>query len=280
MIKSRTRLASLPVALCIALMGLPLQAGELDLLGIEHDAGNVYAISMLDATPVWLGSTGIPGFSSLEFAPDGTLYGFTNLTDARLYVIDPVSFSATEVGPLGTDFLFEGSLAFSPDGMAYGTNNDGEANPQLLTLDLLTGEASIVGTITGGRHDINGMAWRSDGMLIGLDRVTNSFLQIDPSNANSMPLAPAIPLAGAVGGMAAVGDDTAYFVTGGPGASLPGSNELWELDLLTGQHTPVGSLSPTITGSGLSGLAVPEPASLVLLIAGAFVVVRRRGLTS
>ncbi len=280
MLNSRGRLASLLVASCIAMMGLPLQAQELDLLGIEHDAGNVYALSTLDATPTWLGTTGIPGFSSLEFAPDGNLYGFTKLTDARLYIIDPVDFSTTEVGPLGTEFLFEGSLAFSPNGTAYGTNNNGQAIPQLFTLDLLTGAASVVGTITGGGHDINGMAWRSDGMLIGLDRVTNSFLQIDPSDASSMPLGPAIPLVGAVGGMTVVGD-TAYFVTAGPGATLPGSNELWELDLFTGQHTPVGNLSPTVTGSGLSGLAVvPEPASIVLLIAGAFVVVRRRGLTS
>ena len=65
-------------------------------------------------------------------------------------------------------------LAFAPNGTAYGTNGDSAAIPQLFTINLTTGAATVIGTLSGGDHDINGLAYRSDGMLIGLDRVTNS----------------------------------------------------------------------------------------------------------
>ena len=73
----------------------------------------------------------------------------------------------------------------------------------------------------------------------------------------------------------AVLEGRGYFVTNGPGGVL-GSNELWSFDLFTGDHTLVGSLGPTITGDGLSGLAVPEPATLLLLGAAAPILLKRR----
>ncbi|MGB2984578.1 MAG: PEP-CTERM sorting domain-containing protein [Phycisphaerae bacterium] len=262
----------------IAMIGstwAPAHASDFDLLGIHYDTGELYGISTSGATPTLIGTTGIPGFGSLELAPDGTLYGFTTSTDATLYIINPADGSTTEVGPLNAAFVFDGSLVFSPGGTVYGTNHDSYLNPELFTLDILTGEATIVGTIGGGAHDINAMAWRDDGMLIGLDRVTNSLLAIDPSDASSSFIATVDPVVGAVGGMAVLGD-TAYFTTSGPGGPLAGSNELYSFDLLsTGNLTRVGSLSPTITGTGISGLAVPEPASLLLMILGGFVVLRR-----
>ena len=73
-----------------------------------------------------------------------------------------------------------------------------------------------------------------------------------------------------------VAGDTVYFNTSGPGGASPGSNELYSVNLFSGEHTLVGSLSPTITGVGISGLAVPEPASLVLMLIGGVALLRRR----
>jgi hypothetical protein len=248
---------------------------EFDLIGIHADTGELFAISASNAAVTPLGSTGIGQFGSLELSPEGILYGVTGGTRASLYAIDPLYFSATMVGSLNMEFVFEGSLVFSPQGTVYATNGDSELNPQLLTIDVLTGEADVVGTISGGRYDINAMAWRDDGMLVGLDRFTNTLLAINPADASSSLIAPISVNLGAVGGMAVLGD-TAYFVTGGPAGTAPGSNELYTVDLYSGAHTLVGSLSPTITGTGISGLAVPEPTSLLLLVVGGGFVMRRR----
>ena len=66
--------------------------------------------------------------------------------------------------------------------------------------------------------------------------------------------------------MAAVGD-SGYFATAGPGASIPGSNQLYSFNLFTGDHTLIGSFVGTITGTGIGGLAViPEPMTIALVM--------------
>ena len=271
----------------ICVVGMTLLAGSpalgYEILAIEYDTGNVYEVSPMDASLTFLGSTGIVGFGSLEFAPDGTLYGFTTGLDPlpKLYEIDPVNFTATEIGELGLDFIFDGSLVFAPDETVYGTNRGSSAAPQLFTLDLGTGAATIVGTINVSgdtAHDINAMAWRYDGMLVGLDRVGNTLLAIDPADASASIIAPVTPAVGGVGGMAVMMGEVAYFATAGPGAFPAGSNELYTFDLDTGAHQFEGSFGGTITtGSGISGLAIiPEPASLMLLAVGGLAMIRRR----
>jgi len=256
------------------------------MLAIEYDTGDIYdvEVSPTDITLTFLGSTGIDGFGSLEFAPDGTLYGFTTgFVDPqpKLYEINTVDFTATEIGELNLDsVVFDGSLVFAPDGTVYGTNHGATAKPQLFTLDLDTGEATVIGTISvdgDTQHDINAMAWRSDGMLVGLDRIENALLAINPADATAEIIAYVTPTVGGVGGMAVWGD-TGYFATAGPDAFPGGSNELYTFDLDTGYHELVGSFDDTITeGSGISGLAiVPEPASLLLVAVGGLVFLRRR----
>ena len=113
-------------------------------------------------------------------------------------------------------------------------------------------------------------------MLVGIDRITNSLLAIDPTTAASTLIAALDDtVVGAVGGMTVLGQ-TGYFSTSGPGLPSPGSNRLYSFDLMTGAHTLIGSLSPQIVGTGISGLAVPEPATLALLIVGGAALAIRR----
>src|SRR5262249_15184516 len=155
----------------------------------------------------------------------------------------------------------EGALAFAPDGTVYATHAGSAPFPELFTINLTTGAGSIVATISGGGYDpngydINGLVYRSDGKLIGLDRVRNALLVIDPTTASATQLAVVPSTVGGVGGMTVL-DGIGYYCTGGPAGSAPGSNTLYSFDLFTGASTPIGNFNGTITGFGISGLAAP-----------------------
>ena len=231
-----------------------------DLLGIDWNSGNLVDISTIDASVTLIGSTGISSPATIEFSQNGTLYAFSAGSSPTLYSINPATASSTAIGSLGLGFVFEGGLAFSPNGIAYGVNGSGAVNPELFTIDLNTGTATVIGTISGGDHDINGLAWRSDGKLIGIDRVTNSLLIIDPVTAVSSVLATLTPTVGGIGGMTANGSN-GYFSTEFSG--------LYAFDLFTGSYSLIGNNSST--GNYISGIAmtsVPEPSTILLLGAG------------
>lgn len=237
-----------PLLLLLGSVGLPAQG----MFGVELDSGMLYRVDPASAGLTAVGPTGVTNMAALEFAADGTLYGFNVGIGPTLYRIDPTTATATAIGPLNINLVFEGSLAFAPDGTAYATNKDNATIPTLFRIDLSTGAGTPIGVITGGDHDINGLAWRPDGRLVGLDRVTNSLLAIDPTSASSSVIAPLPPTVGGVGGMTVYGG-VAFFGTSGPNGG--GSNELWTCDLFTGAATRVGSFAPTIRGFGISGLA-------------------------
>ena len=258
-------------AIIVAIFSLAAvsNAAAAQLYGIENDTGNLYRISTADAALSLVGNTGISNLGSLEYRPsNGLLYGIrSQLIDGHLagslYRINPANASATLVGLLGPENVGEGGLVIATDGTAYATQMNFSDNPTLFKINLDTAATTTVGTISGGNHDINGLAWRSDNMLVGLDRVTNSLLVINPSTAASSVIAAVSSPVGAVGGMAAIGD-SGYFSTSGP--IVPGaSNSLYSFNLNSGAHTLIGSFAPTISGFGIGGLAlVPEPASVTL----------------
>lgn len=255
-------------------------------LGIHAVTGELYSISTDDASLTLIGNTGVANLGSLEFAPDGTLYGFTSGANPVLYIIDPATALTTAVRPLnlGTD-VFEGGLAFSPDGTAFGTNAGTVNSPSLFSLDLENGLDFVIGTLNGGaRHDIGGLAWREGvvGALIGLDRVSGTLLVIDPVDASTTVLIDLNPgiIAGVIGGMTlfnsggSKNEVVGYFST----AAATGTNSLYRFDPFTGVHTLVGKFDPdVISGAGIGGLAIiPEPTSLALLFLGGLTLLHRR----
>jgi len=259
--------------LCLALMAAP-EALAGNLYGLHYNSRDLYSVSELDASVTLIGNTGA-ALGGMDMSSDGFLYGIGTGSSAALYRVDPSTAETTTIGPLGLGFVFEGALVISPEGVLYGTNGDAASNPQLFTVDIDTGAAAVVGTISGGPHDVNGLAWRSDGMLVGMDGNQNVLLAIDPATAASSVITPFTPDVGLAGGMAVLGD-TGYFATGG--SVVGGTNELYSFDLYTGEHTLIaGFPEDVITGLGFSALAaVPEPASVVLLALGGLAALSRR----
>ena len=232
-------------------------------------SGNLFSVNTSNASLGLVGSTGLSLLGGLEFAPNGTLYGIT-AGNGSLYTINPNNAAATLVGGLGLGFNFEGGLAFSPGGVAYGVNEGSNGAPNLFTIDLNSGAATIVGQMGTG-HDINGLAWRSDGMLVGIDDNTSSLVTIDPSTAS---IANLYDLGFSVGGIGGMTTDPlsgiSYFATGITvnNNNVLGTNGLYSFDLYSGANSFLGNFNGS-DQSGISGLAavgtVPEPGTLGLI---------------
>jgi len=241
------------------------------LFGITSDPGGaLYSISTIDASVKFIGNTGLNQPDSLEFGPDGRLYSTTNglweLT-SELYSINLLTAEATLVGPTGVE-QYEGALAFAPDGTAYGGLAD---NATIYSIDLDTGAATTLGSV--GAHDINGMAFRSDGAVIAFEGVPfgSSLFSIDLATLATTKIA-TIPTLHGIGGMAVYGND-AYLI----GRRLVDQvDSLFRIDLYTGATSLIGKidLAGSFFGSGrFSGLAatqVPEPTWTAAAIVATF----------
>jgi hypothetical protein len=244
------------------------------LYGVDWDAGGFYQVSSSNAALSFMGNTGVPQLADLQYNPyDGRMYAFNaSFNGSSLYRIDPQTGAATLIG--GTGFIaVEGGLAFGPGGMAYAVSAlpNGAVENGLFTMDLNTGAGTMLGVLQGGYQDLNGLAYRPDGMLVGLGggSGSNALMLIDPHTFAISMLAPLRPAVGGVGGMAVDGG-VAYFCTAGAGSG--GSDQLFTFDMYSGSYSLVGSFGHSATAVGMSGLTgmptVPEPRTLVLVGVG------------
>jgi hypothetical protein len=226
--------------------------------------GQLFTVNTSNAATTFVGNTGIPNPGSLEFrAADGFLYSMEIGGVPGFWRINPATAAATLVGNPGV-FIFEGALQFAPDGTLFGTSRDSAFNPQLFTVNLANGSTTVVGTMSGGKHDVNGLAWRTtDGRLIGLDNFTNSLVVINPATAALSILAPTPELVFATGGMTGFGTSGFYNVE---------FDRLYSVNLVTGASTFIGQMQ--IDSIGLA--MVPEPSSLAFAAVGVSLLARRR----
>lgn len=232
--------------------------------------GNLYSVNTSNANLTLIGNTGITDLGDITFGSNGTLYG-VSAGGGILYSIDPNTAASSSIGSLGISFLFEGGLAFSPGGTLYGVNGNSNATPFLETINPITGAATDVGQM-GTNHDINGITWRSDGMLVGVDDNTSSLVIIDPTTAALSNLLNLGFSTSDVGGMTTDGlSGISYFATGsGPDVnSIPGTHSLYSFDPFSGANVLIGSLADNAglvqNISGIAASTVPEPGTLGLL---------------
>ena len=89
--------------------------------------------------------------------------------------------------------------------------------------------------MSGGEHDVNGLAWRTtDGQLIGIDRPTSSLVVINPATAALSILAATPEPVDVSGGMTGSGTSGFYNVE---------SDRLYSVNLVTGASTLIGQMA-------------------------------------
>ena len=279
MAKKPTTALILAALLCFSVVGTT------DAMLLASDwAGNLYDVNTSTAALSFIGSTGIDRLSALEFAPDGTLYGFSAGPAANFYTINPTTGSASMVGPLGLSFAFEGGLAFG-NGVAYGVNGGDCWEAQLFQVDLATGATTVIGTMnpSGREIDINGLSWRNDGVLVGIDNYSGNFVTIDPVTGTIF--GPEVNAGFTLGGIGGLAIDDPFHATGymATGIIDNGTNSLYSFDQYAGTPGFIGSFGADVRADyGISGLAaspVPEPGTLGLFglgLAGVVAGIRRK----
>lgn len=264
----------------VTLATIESTAKAADLLGIDF-AGVLYDINLTTGAATNPRPTGVPTPSGLAWSPTAGLYAHDAATNS-LFRINRLTGEATRIGSLGLDAT-EGDLAFNPlTGVLYGSQTAG--SDRLYTIDIQTGQATVVGPIFSG-GDLSAMAFNRNGELFGIDTTNHRILKIDPLTAQILGQPQVIQgnTLGSTAGMAfdpdAANDSNAWVV--GRSSSYPGGdpnnplNPLYALTLDNGFLRP-GSRN-TGLADGLSGLTfVPEPSTLATLAMGFVLILRPR----
>ncbi len=115
----------------------------------------------------------------LDISPNGSMYGI--FSDLELRSINPETGGTTLISTITGTNQIE-SMAFSSDGTLYvmGTPSPGARSGHLYTINMITGEASLVGVMA---LDIDTLTFASDGYLYGADSkagIVADIYRIDP----------------------------------------------------------------------------------------------------
>jgi hypothetical protein len=228
-----------------------------------------------------LAATNYP-ITGLAFNPiSGVLYGSTGnagAVDAKLVTINPATalvtlignFNAGPVNGSGTPATMA-DLAFDSAGNLYGIGSVG--GPQLYSINIATGQATVIGStgltsITGG-----GLAISSGGVFYGTPTASR-FGTYDSSLGTFTLIAnPAKPTGGgAYGALSFDENGVLYGLNVGSGSPPP--TALAIINTTTGAVTNVGSSIASL--DAIAFQPIPEPAGLALLSGSAIVGLLRR----
>ncbi|MCP4250966.1 MAG: PEP-CTERM sorting domain-containing protein [bacterium] len=242
---------------------------------IDSEAGTV---SMVGA----FGADFTEGGLSLDSS--GALYGaFAGSLDA-LYSIDTSSGLATPVNTNGFGFADVSGIAFSPTDVLFGIDS---ATEQLLTIDVLTGQAAVFGDGDVGADigSVAGMAFSASGDLYMVDSLNDSLYVFSNlgSGDDTATLLGSLGLVRPAGLTFAVNDplrspgvETPLYVVNAPAGA---ASELYTIEILQPGSLDVQPVSMVDTvPDGVGGLAgiIPEPATLLTLGMGALAMLRRK----
>lgn len=210
-------------------------------------------LSVLVTFPIFAGTASAP-------LMPGDLLGSTGLEGQTLILIDPATGAGTVQGPLNT-FGFVTEIEFRQDGTLFGTTD--RLSQNLITIDPVTGVQTLIGT--HGSGPINGLEFVGDTLYGTLFADVSEgtsptgvpptqLVTIDTANA-SLTLIAEIEEYTPVRGLAYdPATDTMYGV-GGPEVppedeSIP-PNELFTIDLETGETTTIGTILGTHIVGGI-----------------------------
>ncbi|MEM1331512.1 MAG: hypothetical protein AAGG07_13230 [Planctomycetota bacterium] len=247
--------------------------GEPRLFEIDMATGQLLSDARTTGIVDGLGDVELKG---IEFAPDGTLYGFSHVPTSRLWRIDQDSAVGEAVGPEFISQVFEGGIAPVDNTTAFITTGNTAADGFLMSVDLQTGVETTLSPLSR-RADISGLAYRGDGMLVGLDarglELPEQLVTIDPETGQIAELAPLVSRnEGFVAGMSVLYGE-GYFLYSGLSPSF--NPELWRFDLYTGEQEFITTVDANVGFTGLA-IQVPGPGSPLLLGVASIAALRRR----
>lgn len=262
-----TRLAVLVSLTAIAPTSICL-AGPVQLFA--HDANaNLFAVNVADGSASLIGNSEIV-FTDIAFDADGRLFGIsdrdeTSTTAMALYGIDTHSAGATYIGDVGTG-NFLNALVFDDRGTLWAAGVSGS----IVTIDPTTGHGTARHSL-GQYNSAGDLAQDAAGNLY-LTTVEGLLIQIDRGDSSVTRIG-RIPQ-NDVYGFARGPDGTMYGLTAG--------NQLLTIDTTTGASTFVADITAPFNLGATNGTSftdeavLPEPATIVLLAFGGFIILRRR----
>ncbi len=212
--------------------------------------------------------------TGLAFNPvSGLLYGSTgnnpNTTAARLVTINPLtglvtvigSFNAGPVNVSGTPATMA-DIAFDSAGNLFGVGSIG--GPQLYSINLLTGQATVIGgtgltSTTGG-----GLAISSAGEFYGTPTASRFGTYDAILGTYAIIANPAKPVGGAYGSLSFDENGVLYGLNLGVGD--PPLTHLVTIDPATGMVTDLGASVNSL--DAIAFAVVPEPSTMALFLGG------------
>ena len=123
------------------------------------------------ATPVGA-PFGVPSMLALEVSNSGTIYGGSWGTTNNFFSINPTTGAPTVIGSTGMDFMMD--FSFDSQGTLWAVNN--AAGNDLWTIDLTTGVATHVTSITGADGLIMGIMFDANDVLYATTYINSSSL--------------------------------------------------------------------------------------------------------
>jgi hypothetical protein len=122
----------------------------------------LYTINILTGTPTLIGSMGSVLAICLACNNTGLLYAI-DIGNDELISVNKTTASVTSIGPIGFDANYAQGLEFdySDNSLYYAAYNDISSSGELRTVNLSTGNTTLIGTFDGGM-EVTGFAVRND----------------------------------------------------------------------------------------------------------------------
>ena len=224
--------------------------------GINYD-GYLYRIDLATGEAVNLGLVGLYNVEGMAFVGD-TLYGIGGEIHELWDITAP---PGTRVGNTGSRDGSDAGLSYDPtSGRLYNIQRNGPGS-WLYEINMVTGQAIFIGSDTRGRPD--SLAIDADGTAYAFDAIRDTFYTVNLSTG-------ALDFVGPLGVDLMAEAGLAFDASGGLWA-LTDDGEIYTVDKMTGT---VGLVATTL--SGFEALAIPEPATVLLLSLGALALCRKR----
>lgn len=177
----------------------------------------------------------------------GSSGGDNSSGGGRLFQINVTTQVVTPIGNTGFDRL--GGIAFSSNGVLYGAAGGSAAQTTLLTIDPMTGVASVIGLVSDPNAAIDSLRFNAQGVLYGSAYQGNLgmgvLVTLNPANANILS---SLTLMGSGNSFCpGIGFNTAGILYGSRGNSNGRTEDLDLINQATGALTPLGGMEAIIS---------------------------------